>query len=940
MRKLKLLFAACALLASSAVSAQTDVTSTYLTNADFSEGTLASPAITTYDYDMEKHGTTFCNLVALDGWTAVDNGNGKAGGPVAIGSGVWVGGSDYKAPPTNSDGEVTGNVLGIVGCWSASAQYTQDLKVEMPAGTYTIVLGVYNSKGGTNAIDKNLIGFVETGGTEHLAETKQYPVNTWKYEFISFTLDVATSGYVSLGYKATNTGSGNMPHLFISGLEIYEGTVDAEAYEAAKTAIREAKEAKVLWDNAKADADKALADAAYVNVIGVEKANLEAEVAKAEPTTADDYKAATKALTDAITAFTAAKVSYEELIAEIAYAKTLGISTSAAEAAQNSEATAESVIAAAQELKLKEYTTINDTYKNDVTSLLGTWDKGTYGTTSGQGYISDETYFDKWNGSAVDLNSSAIVSLPAGKYVVKVAGRGHGSTTMNLSVKVGEEDAVSTPFLMHGDTGKGIDTSGATNFSDEGTYSNEGAGRGWQYRYITFTTDGTSDVTIAISGHLVGNSWQSFYAPVLLCDDATFAPIALDAAKADLQSKIDNAPAVPTTNIGTGVFQLPEAGVTAYSEALVSVQAAHDAADADEVSLGLAKATLEEAIKKFNELELNAPADGQLFNIVLTYESWTYDNKAMTFIANGRNDAGLYNIQYKEDANKNLAQAFTFTKVSGNNYKLSQIDADGAMRYICTGVVYGGNTAQIRTTTNAEEALEVTIIPTAAEGVYNLKNTEANNYIGSQDAGVFTVNSHIDFKLVETTKPSIDINTTAAGWGTVMLPFSGLELPVGVTAYTCAAVEGTTLTLAKVESGVLEANKPYIIEGAWKETVTNNAQGTALTYTEGLLTGVYADTDAPVSSYVLQNLDSKVGFYKVAEGKQPSVGANHAYLTVPASEVRAYFFGGEATGIETVKALMSGTAEIYSLGGARQNGLQKGVNIIKQNGKTMKVMVK
>lgn len=939
MRKLKLLFAACALLASSAVSAQTDVTSTYLTNADFSTGTPVTVGVCTYAKDKGDNGTEYANLVDVSGWTAVDSKDGKAGGLFAIGGGAWLGGKGFTAPATDSDGNTGVNVLGVVTCWGATVQYTQDLKEPLPAGTYTLVLAAYNSGAGQNDIKANIIGFVEEGGTTHYAETKKYNSNTWKYEFITFTLTASTAGKISIGYTGEGSSNG-LPHLFISGIQLFEGSVDAEAYEAAKTAIREAKEAKVLWDNAKADADKALADAAYVNVIGVEKANLEAEVAKAEPTTADDYKAATKALTDAITAFTAAKVSYEELIAEIAYAKTLGISTSAAEAAQNSEATAESVIAAAQELKLKEYTTINDTYKNDVTSLLGTWDKGTYGTTSGQGYISDETYFDKWNGSAVDLNSSAIVSLPAGKYVVKVAGRGHGSTTMSLSVKVGEEDAVSTPFLMHGDTGKGIDTSGATNFSDEGTYSNEGAGRGWQYRYITFTTDGTSDVTIAISGHLVGNSWQSFYAPVLLCDDATFAPIALDAAKADLQSKIDNAPAVPTTNIGTGVFQLPEAGVTAYSEALVSVQAAHDAADADEVSLGLAKATLEEAIKKFNELELNAPADGQLFNIVLTYESWTYDNKAMTFIANGRNDAGLYNIQYKEDANKNLAQAFTFTKVSGNNYKLSQIDADGAMRYICTGVVYGGNTAQIRTTTNAEEALEVTIIPTAAEGVYNLKNTEANNYIGSQDAGVFTVNSHIDFKLVETTKPSIDINTTAAGWGTVMLPFSGLELPVGVTAYTCAAVEGTTLTLAKVESGVLEANKPYIIEGAWKETVTNNAQGTALTYTEGLLTGVYADTDAPVSSYVLQNLDSKVGFYKVAEGKQPSVGANHAYLTVPASEVRAYFFGGEATGIETVKALMSGTAEIYSLGGARQNGLQKGVNIIKQNGKTMKVMVK
>ena len=256
MNKLKLIVAASALfLGTSATWAQTDVTSTYLDNADFSQGTLASPAICTYDYDMEKNSTTFCNLVALDGWTAVDNGNGKAGGPVAIGSGVWIGGDGYT-----SDGEVTGNVLGLVGCWGASAQYTQNLKQALSAGTYTIVLAVYNSKGGTTEIDKNLIGFVEAGGTEHLATTKQYAVNTWKYEFLTFTLAEETSGYVSLGYKSKNTGSGNMPHLFVSGLEIYDGELDAEAYEAAKAAIREAKEAKVLWDNAKAAAAAALAN--------------------------------------------------------------------------------------------------------------------------------------------------------------------------------------------------------------------------------------------------------------------------------------------------------------------------------------------------------------------------------------------------------------------------------------------------------------------------------------------------------------------------------------------------------------------------------------------------------------------------------------------------------------------------------------------------------
>lgn len=381
--------------------------------------------------------------------------------------------------------------------------------------------------------------------------------------------------------------------------------------------------------------------------------------------------------------------------------------------------------------------------------------------------------------------------------------------------------------------------------------------------------------------------------------------------------------AIPTANIGDKPFQ--------YS------QSAIDAANA----LVQGEATVEDVENAYAAVTtVNAPAEGQLFNVVLTYNGWTYDNKAMTYIANGRTDAGNYNIQYKEVANENLAQAFTFTKVEGNNYKMSQIDADGVARYISTGVPYSGNTSQIRTTTNADDALLVTVIPTATEGKWNLRNTAANQYIGSQDAGVYTVNSHIDFVLQEAQKPSNTINTTAAGWGTTILPFAVNEIPEGVKVYSCAEVNGSTLTLAEVDA--LEANKPYIIEGAWNATLTGDAQGTALTYTDGLLTGTYERIAAPNGSYVLQKHDDKVGFFKVDTSvKQPYVPANRAYLTVSNSSAKAFYFGGDATGISAIEALMNGDAEIYNVSGVKQNTLQKGINIIKTaDGKTHKIMVK
>jgi hypothetical protein len=437
-------------------------------------------------------------------------------------------------------------------------------------------------------------------------------------------------------------------------------------------------------------------------------------------------------------------------------------------------------------------------------------------------------------------------------------------------------------------------------------------GTDWTDVAYTFTnpaTDGYAYVQFRARWLNSAVSFDDFY----LCEAVSTTEGNVDYATA----------AIPTANIGTGAFQ--------YSQ---------DAIDAAN-NLVQGTATVEDVQNAYDALTtINEPSNGQLFNVILTYNGWTYDQKAMTYIANGRNDAGNYNIQYKEDANKNLAQAFTFTKVEKNNYKMSQIDADGNVRYISTGVPYGGNTSQIRTTTDASKALVVTVIPTATEGKWNLRNTEASQFIGSQDAGVYTVNSHIDFNIVETTKPSIEINTTAAGWGTVMLPFAQ-KLPVEVKAYTCAEVSENKLTI--VEVNALEANKPYLIEGAWDETVTGDAQGIALTCTEGLFTGVYEATAAPVGSYVLQNKNEKLGFYKVVATKQPTVGSNHAYLTVEDASARdAFFFGeGETTAISMLKALSEGTVEIYNLNGVKQSKLQKGTNILKMSdGSIRKVMVK
>ena len=71
---------------------------------------------------------------------------------------------------------------------------------------------------------KNLIGFITDGGTEYLGTTMSFPVGSWGKETITFELESETEGEFSLGYTATNSGSGSMPHFYLDGISLfYEG---------------------------------------------------------------------------------------------------------------------------------------------------------------------------------------------------------------------------------------------------------------------------------------------------------------------------------------------------------------------------------------------------------------------------------------------------------------------------------------------------------------------------------------------------------------------------------------------------------------------------------------------------------------------------------------------------------------------------------------------
>ena len=174
-----------------------------------------------------------------------------------------------------------------------------------------------------------------------------------------------------------------------------------------------------------------------------------------------------------------------------------------------------------------------------------------------------------------------------------------------------------------------------------------------------------------------------------------------------------------------------------------------------------------------------------------------------------------------------------------------------------------------------------------------------------------------------------------AKYGTFCAPFA-VAVPDGVQAstVTSAAANGQ-LTLAEV-SGTIPANTPVVLFAESGLEATDFFDiAVSGTPTAGLLTGVYENTPAPVGSYVLQNND-KVGFFQVAAGQQPTVGANRCYLIAPLGSytvtAKAFYFEDDATGISTVdNGQWTMDNAIYNLAGQRISKMQKGVNI--NNGK-------
>lgn len=174
------------------------------------------------------------------------------------------------------------------------------------------------------------------------------------------------------------------------------------------------------------------------------------------------------------------------------------------------------------------------------------------------------------------------------------------------------------------------------------------------------------------------------------------------------------------------------------------------------------------------------------------------------------------------------------------------------------------------------------------------------------------------------------LTVTSAGASTLVLPYDA-TIPNGVKAYTLTHKEGEATAIATELTGSIPANTPVLINAA---AGTYNFHGKRTTWvgteqTVGALTSVRACKYVPVGSYVLQNHNGQVGFYKVVEGKPVIIGANRAYLTpsVATAAAKINIEYPTVTGITSIKTTSIENDVMYNLAGQKVGNDYRGIVI-------------
>ena len=260
----------------------------------------------------------------------------------------------------------------------------------------------------------------------------------------------------------------------------------------------------------KGSAEALLNNDEYKNVVGEERKSLSDAKEYTPEETKSALEAAISNLESAISVFTSAKTAYDNYAEEVAVAEKLGLTVEA-------PATAVAATEALKTLNVEEY---NAATKNYTAAIeLGEW------TTTGATKFNNEHWSGKtsdylnqidkdgkgYNSDNWTMTCKQTLTLPAGEYVFKAAGRKSANAFMKLSVKNGETLVGEVSNFPNGNVGLGITTDGTASFDSNDQFANNNNGWGWQWRFVPFTLDADTEITFEIeAGANAIRNWASF----------------------------------------------------------------------------------------------------------------------------------------------------------------------------------------------------------------------------------------------------------------------------------------------------------------------------------------------------------------------------------------------------------------------------------------------
>ena len=492
---------------------------------------------------------------------------------------------------TNQGGAITGKFFENWKWESYTGEIYQEL-TNLPKGKYKLTAAAFR--------DQLIEGGSDADAVYVFANEETTLVNSATPAFYSVEVST-TTGTIRFGVQSKVAlyrwmGIDNVSLQFIERLDL------SEFIAAYNTALEAAEAAR---DNAE-----------YSNITGVERSNLLNAIANVPEEAQEPLAEAAMALQSVTEVFIAAKDDYDLLDIEKLTAEGLGMSDENIE----ETITGKTGLVALQDLKEAEYVFVMENFNYPV-ALSDTWNStgtnteaATFNNEHWSGTIRD--YKNQkdgtgmgWQASAWTIDFDQEVTLPAGKYVFKVAGRKSADATLSLVVTQGETTLGTVNDFPSSNNSVGINKAGATSFdaNDAAGFANNGNGFGWQWRYVMFVLDAEATVKVAVHAETsMIHNWVSFGDYTLQMTEETYLEAnkgGVEAAEAAAQALVDTTPMGDAENEAlkaalamtytTGAEMLAKiealetavananAWVTAYNEAKAPLVAALERFEAD-----------------------------------------------------------------------------------------------------------------------------------------------------------------------------------------------------------------------------------------------------------------------------------------------------------------------------------------------------------------------